>query len=78
MEDTPEFEQKERVRAALFKEAALIVRTAGAQSRALSADEDERVLELLARVRVLAREIEHSKKNGRKGGPEQKVEARQS
>jgi hypothetical protein len=63
MEDTPELETKQRQRAALFEEAARIVRTAEAQSSLLSVQEDARVLELMERVRKLEQEIGRLKRH---------------
>ena len=59
MEHTPEFERKERELAARFEEAARIVRTAEAQSSVLTSEESSRVLELMARVRILERQMGH-------------------
>ena len=66
MEDMVELEQKDRERTALFEEAARIVKGADAQSRVLSAQEDARVLELMASVRRLEEEIGHLKRHSRK------------
>jgi uncharacterized protein Yka (UPF0111/DUF47 family) len=57
MQDTSELERKERESAALFEETTWIVRAAEAQSRAVTADEDAQVLELMAQIRRLEEEI---------------------
>jgi hypothetical protein len=53
MENTSELERKECERITLLAEATQIVQVAEAQSRAITADEDARVLELMARVQGL-------------------------
>jgi len=55
--------RKERERAALAEEAMRIVQAAGAQSKVLTPAEDARVLELLARARILEEEIKHEKRH---------------
>jgi hypothetical protein len=57
MEDTPELERKDGERAALYGQATRIVREAEAQSRTLTAEEDARVLELMAHVQNLEEQI---------------------
>ena len=52
-----EIGDKEKQRAALLEEAARIVAWASAQGRALTADEDSRVLKLMSQVRALEEEI---------------------
>ena len=63
MEDTSELAGRERERAALYTEATLIVQAAEAQSRAVTAEEDARVLDLLARVRILDDQITHPRRH---------------
>jgi hypothetical protein len=63
MEDTFELERKERERTARFAEATQIVQAAEAQSRAVTAEEDERVLELMTRVRTLDAQIGHLRRH---------------
>jgi hypothetical protein len=63
MEDTGELERKIRERASLFEEATRIVRIAEAQSKALTVEEDARVLALMARVRSLEEQIGRMKRH---------------
>ena len=63
MEDTSELEAGDRERAALFAEATRIVQAAEAQSRAVTVEEDARVLELMARVRILDEQITHTRRH---------------
>jgi len=63
MDDTVELERKDRERDALFEEATRIVKVAEAQSRVLSAQDDARVLELMAGVRRLDEEIGHLRRH---------------
>jgi hypothetical protein len=72
MDGTPEIELRERERAALLEEATRIVRTAEVQSTGLTAEEDGRVLELMARVRSLEEEIGHLKRHEEEGDPARK------
>jgi hypothetical protein len=63
MEETPELERKDQERAALFAEATWIVQAAEAQSRSVTAEEDARVLELMAGVRTLDEQIGHLRRH---------------
>ncbi len=56
-------EQKERERAAMLEEATRLVREAAAQSRALTPNEDARVLDLMTRVQNLEGQIRHWKRH---------------
>lgn len=62
-EDTPEFEQKERERTALFEEATRIVRAAAAQSCVLTLEEDAHVLQIMAGVRSFKEQMRHLKRH---------------
>jgi hypothetical protein len=62
MEETEELERLERKRAALLEEAARIVRAAETEKRTVTAEEDARVLALMARVRNLGERLEHLKR----------------
>ncbi|MGA2883097.1 MAG: hypothetical protein ABSG13_29465 [Bryobacteraceae bacterium] len=66
MENTSELERKECERITLLAEATQIVQVAEAQSRAITADEDARVLELMARVQGLEEQIGHLKRHEHK------------
>jgi hypothetical protein len=59
MEEISELERKDQERAALFAVATRIVQAAEAQSRSVTAEEDARVLELMARIRILDEQIGH-------------------
>ncbi|HTB12113.1 MAG TPA: hypothetical protein VK752_11100 [Bryobacteraceae bacterium] len=72
MEDTGELERKIRERASLFEEATRIVRIAEAQSKALTVEEDARVLALMARVRSLEEQIGRLKRHEHNRDPMQK------
>ena len=63
MNDGGALSEKEKERAALSEEAAGIVRMASAKGKALTADEDSRVLALMVRVRALEEEIKHLKRH---------------
>jgi len=66
MDDTPELEQKERERTALFEEATRIVRAAAARSRVLTVEEDAHVLQIMTRVRSLEEQMRHLKRHQHK------------
>jgi hypothetical protein len=63
MEEISEFERKDQERAALFAEATRIVQAAEAQSGSVTAEEDARVLELMARIRILDEQIGHLRRH---------------
>ena len=63
MEEISERERRERERTALFTEATRIIHAAEARSRAVTAEEDARVLELMARVRILDEQITHTRRH---------------
>jgi len=67
MQDPSNLNRKERESAALLEEATRIVRTAEGQSRALTAENDARVLELMAQVRSLDEEIGHLRRHSELG-----------
>jgi hypothetical protein len=72
MPDTSEAERREYERATLFAEATLIVRQAEAESRTLTAEEDARVLELMALVRSLEEQLGHIRRTEHEPDPTQK------
>jgi hypothetical protein len=63
MDDKMDLEQIERQRAALLEQAAGIVKAAEAAGRAVSAEEDGRVLALMASVRSLEEQLMQLKRN---------------
>jgi TPP-dependent pyruvate/acetoin dehydrogenase alpha subunit len=69
MEKTSERERMERERTALFGEATRTVQAAEAQTRTVTAKEDARVLELMARVRTLEEQIRHLRRQSKHNEP---------
>ena len=69
MEKTSELKRMERERTALFEEATRIVQAAEAQTSTVTAEEDARVLELMARVRTLEEQIRHRRRQSEHNEP---------
>jgi hypothetical protein len=68
MDNKAEIERIERERAKLLEEAARIVQAAEMTGRTISAEEDARVLALVACVRRLEKQAEHLRRRHRQDG----------
>jgi len=73
-DDTSELERKEHERSVLFKEATRIVQAAEEQSRAVTAEGDARVLQLMAHIRNLEEESGRLRRHHEGGQAQKRIE----